>query len=182
MRYSEVAARYATALFDLATEDNKQDQYYSDLLALNKVFVEDQPVYQFITNPLTKSTDKESAIAKALESQTLSLAVKSFVLLLARKNRLGAYSEIMAAFQAKNDEAHGVTRGSVESAAVLNPDERAEVERFVSKATGKRVILAYKENSDLIGGLIARVGSYTFDDTLTSHLHRLKDELKRRAH
>lgn len=181
MKYNEVSLRYATALYDLSAEAGIQDKVFSNLRELNQVFKKDAEIKEFISSPLVKSTDKETAMKKALANGELTDQVKSFVLLLAKKGRLDLFNEIVEAYQTKSDEAHGVTRGDVVSTTVLSTEERSEVEKFVSEATGKKVILTYSEDSTLIGGLIAKVGSYTFDDSITSHMRRLKEDLKRSA-
>jgi len=75
-----------------------------------------------------------------------------------------------------------VTRGTVKSASVLPPESRSRIEKRVSEVTGKKVILTYTQDATVIGGLIAEVGGYLFDDTLKSHLQRIKDDLNRRDH
>src|SRR4029077_20300117 len=95
------------------------------------------------------------------------------------KNRLGIFSEIVTAFEHITDEAHGVTRGTVRSATVLAPEERKRIETLVGRATKKQVILTYKEDPSLLGGLVAEVGSFTFDDSLHAHLKRINEQLNR---
>jgi F-type H+-transporting ATPase subunit delta len=182
MIYSEVAARYSKALFDLSVSEGNQDDVFSGLRVVKQLIDGDKSLHEFFASPVVRASDKESAIAKAFKGSGLPKSVEDFLCLLAKKNRISLFSEIVAAYQDKIDEAHGVTRGEVESATVLTPEERKSVEDIVSRATGKRVILTYKEDPKLIGGLVARVGSYTFDDSIISHLRRLKEELKRSAH
>lgn len=121
-------------------------------------------------------------MAKALKGSGVSAEVEAFLLLLARKNRLPIFPEVLEAYQHFTDEANGVTRGVVRSARVLSQEDRGRIEETVSRYTKKNVILTYKEDEDLLGGLVAEVGSYTFDDSLTAHLKRLNEELKRSAH
>ena len=98
------------------------------------------------------------------------------------KGRVELLPEIALAYEARSDEANGVTRGEVRSSTVLTSEERARIESKVSEVTKKKVILTYKEDPEVIGGLIAEVGGYRFDDTLRSHLKRLKDDINRSAH
>ena len=181
-RYSEVASRYATALFDMTSDADSQNKVFSDVRAINKIFAEDQEVGDFMVSPLVQPSDRVKVLEEALKNSDVSDDVKKFVLVLATKNRLGLFNDIVAAFQDKADEANGVTRGTVRSAYALSSDERSKIEEIVKKATGKNVILTYTEDPSVIGGLIAQVGSYTFDDSIDSHLRRMKEELNRRAH
>ncbi|MCB0364241.1 MAG: ATP synthase F1 subunit delta [Bdellovibrionaceae bacterium] len=182
MAVSEVATRYAKALFDLAAENNNAKPALEQMRALKNIFEKDQELLGFLKSPLIKTEEKEKSLAQALKGAGLLNEVESFLLLLAGKNRLPLFSEILTAYQTLTDEANGVTRGVVRSATVLSQNDRKRIEETVSKYTNKNVILTYKEDEELLGGLIAEVGSYTFDDTLTSHLKRLNEELKRSAH
>ncbi len=182
MGYSELAARYAKSIYEVAAEKNQADRVFGELRSLQQTFEKDGQITEFLNSPILKSEDKEKALKEALKNSGLSEETHALVLLLAKKGRLPVFPEIVEAFQARADESHGVTRGTVRSAAVLSPEERARIEKTVSNYTKKQVILTYKEDPNVIGGLIAEVGSYTFDDTLKSHLRRLNEELNRRTH
>jgi F-type H+-transporting ATPase subunit delta len=182
MRHGILAARYAKALYQLAKETNSQDGVFSEMRALQQAFAEDKQVAEFIDSPVVRPSQKEQAIKVLCEKVKLSGALMNFVLLLAKKNRLNIFSAIVEAYEIFADEAHGVTRGTVRSAAVLDPAERKQVEEFVGRATGKQVILNYKEDPSLLGGLVAQVGSFTFDDSLNAHLIRINEQLTRSVH
>ena len=180
MQVTELANRYARAVLDLVSESGKQETVLSELRALQVLFEKDETIREFLHSPLIKSGDREKVLHAALKPVGLSADTLSFVMLLSEKGRLPIFNKIVEAIKIQNDAAHGVTRGSVRSATALKPEERKSIEETVSKYTQKQVILNYKEDPGVIGGLIAEVGSFTFDDTLTSHLRRLKDEMTRR--
>jgi F-type H+-transporting ATPase subunit delta len=182
MRNLNLATRYARALYSLAKERNEQDAAFAQMRTLNEAFQSGEEIAEFLFSPVVRPAEKIQALEKMLKPLPISESLKSFVLLLAKKNRLGIFKEIVTAFQMITDEANGVTRGAVHSAAVLAPDERKRIETLVGKATGKQVILSYKEDPNLLGGLVAEVGSFTFDDSLTSHLKRINEQLTRSAH
>ena len=180
MRFSEVANRYAKALYLLAKENTTEEQTYQQLQFLADAIEKDAEIMTFLTSPLVASEKKEKISTEGLNGK-FAPETKNFLLLLARKNRIEFIPEIVIAYQSLVDTASGVTRGLVRSATPLTDDEKKRVEDTVSKYTNKKVILSYQEDKSLIGGLVAEVGSYTFDDSLTSHLIRLNEELNRRA-
>lgn len=182
IRYSEVASRYASALFQLSEENSNHEKVFADIRALGQLINSDKEIVDFLQSPLVQSSDREKALQEALGKGDVSEEVKKVVLLLAQKNRLSIFNDVVLAFQDKADEANGVTRGEVRSACSLSPEERKRIEEIVVKATGKNVILTYKEDPSIIGGLIAQVGSFTFDDSIGSHLRRMKEDLNRGAH
>lgn len=182
MRSALVATRYARALYNLAKEKNEQDSIHAQMRVIDDAFSLEKEIYEFVHSPLIRPVQKVQAMEQLVSKIAIPETLKSFLLLLAKKNRLNIFPDIMAAYQIIADEAHGVTRGVVRSAAVLPPDERKRIEELVSKATKKQVILTYKEDPSLLGGLVAEVGSFTFDDSLSSHLIRINEQINRSVH
>lgn len=175
----QVATRYARALYNLAKEKNEQDVVFDQMRVLSEAFTGDKDIANYLESRLIPTTEKAKAIEKLVSSVALAGTLKNFLLLLANKNRLPLFAEIVSAYQVIADEAHGVTRGVVRSATVLGPEERKQISELVSRATKKQVILTYKEDPSLLGGLVAEVGTYTFDDSLISHLKRMNEQLTR---
>ena len=178
MRFSEAARRYARAMYELAKSKNEVDKVFSELQVLAKVSEGDKEIHNFLNSPLLSSEDKIKALKGALAGK-VSEDVLSSLSLLADKNRLGIFQEIVTAFEAMMDEAHGVTRGVVKSAAPVGAEEKKRIEESVNKVTKKKVILTYQEDPSLMGGMITQVGGWTFDDSLQMHLHKLTEVLNR---
>lgn len=180
MKHSEVASRYARALFSLAKESGDQDKVFDQIRIFSEALKADKDVAAFLASPLIRPSQKQAALEKVVGGA--APAVKNFLLVLAKKNRLALFDDIVHSLQSIVDESHGVTRGLVKSSAVLAPADRKQIEEIVSRVTKKQVILTYKEDPSLFGGLTAEVGSFTFDDSLFSHLNRINEQLNRSAH
>lgn len=179
MKNMNLATRYARALYNFAKDRNEQDAVFAQMRVINEAFTGDREVAEFLFSPVIRPADKVQALEKLTAGLSIAESLKNFLLLLAKKNRLGIFKEILTAYEFITDEAHGVTRGVVRSATVLAPEERKRIETLVGRATKKQVILTYKEDPSLLGGLVAEVGSFTFDDSLTSHLKRINEQLTR---
>ncbi len=182
MVVSEVASRYARALFELAIENESSKNVLSQLRGLREILENDSNLMEFLQSPLIKTDNKKRVLQKALKDAGLLAEVESFLLLLAGKDRLPLFGEILESYQSQMDLENGITRGVVRSASVLSNEDRNRIQEIVSNYTKKNVILTFEEDDKLLGGLVAHVGSYTFDDTLTPHLKRIKEELNRIAH
>lgn len=177
-----LATRYARAIYNLAKDKNEQEIVFDQMRVINEAVQMDEEISRFLYSPVIRPADKVQALEKLLTKLSVTESLKNFLLLLAKKNRLGVFKDILSAYQTIADEAHGVTRGTVRSATVLGPEDRKRIETLVGRATRKQVILTYKEDPSLLGGLVAEVGSYTFDDSLTSHLKRMNEQLNRSVH
>lgn len=182
MSASQIGMRYADALYQLASEKNLQDETYKQICSIAEALDLDPQIQNFLSSPLVRPLEKEKAFSEAFKSVQVNELVKNFVLLLARKQRLGVINDVVSAYQGLADEKHGVVRGTVRSTTVLAPEERKRLEETVNRVTKKNAILTYKEDPQLLGGLVAEVGSYTFDDSLASHLRRMNEQLTQRNH
>ncbi len=180
MVIGEVANRYARALFDAASEINKTKNVLEEIRIFSKLLSSDSEVKKFLNSPLVPSDIKENCLLVSLKNGGLLKEVESFILLLARKGRLNVFSEIVESYQSLTDEANQVVRGHVTSAVILKPEDRKAIEDKVSNYLKKKVILNFNVDSQLLGGLVAQVGCFTFDDTLVCHMKRMREELKRR--
>jgi F-type H+-transporting ATPase subunit delta len=180
MRISEVSRRYARALYELAKTNQSSEIVFSELRLLKALFETDPVIHRFVTSPLVAPEQKLAAIRATFTNKTCA-EITNILLLLAQKNRLGIFSDLVVAFEEIIDADHGVTRGTVRSAVTLSPESRKKIEDTVTKVTGKKVILNFTEDQSLLGGMVAQVGGWTFDDSLDSHLIRMSEDLNRRA-
>jgi F-type H+-transporting ATPase subunit delta len=181
MKSSALAKRYAKAIFSLAMDNRSQDKVLNDLRALESVLESDPAIRSFVVSPMIPAAQKLNALNRAIEGRISSAEVVQFLNLLAKKDRLSIFAEIVEAFQAEIDAANNVCRGTVKSTTALSPSDRAQIEKTVEGVLKKKVIMTYKVDPSVIGGLVAQVGSHTFDDSLSTHLKRLSEELKRRT-
>ena len=177
---SEVSRRYAKALYESSKSAKNTDRVFSELRAISEAINGDPVVQDFFNSPLVTPDQKITTIKNSL-SNKISSEVYNFLILLAEKNRLGVFSDILASYEHISDEDHGVTRGTVRSATTLTPEAQARIEEIVNTVTKRKVILNFSVDPKVLGGMVAQVGGWTFDDSLESHLTRLNDELKRRA-
>jgi F-type H+-transporting ATPase subunit delta len=180
MKLSEVSRRYAKALYDTTKVNHTSEKVLSELRALQLVFEKEHSVKEFVASPVISPEQKMNLVKTTFESK-VSNELYNTLILLAEKNRLGFFAEIAHAFEQFSDEDHGVSRGSVKSATHLGLEERKRVEETVNKVIGKKVILNFAEDPRLLGGMVAQVGGWTFDDSLSAHLKRMNEELNRRA-
>jgi len=178
VKRANIARRYVKAMFELVTDGRQLELTLNELRQILVVF-EDKEISRFIVSPVVAATQKLEAISAALEAKGLTELTKNLLLLLAKRNRLMLLSKVVEAFQAELDRSNGVVRGSVKSTVNLDPEERKQIENKVGAFFKKDVILKFSTEPKLVGGLVATVGSFTFDDSISSYLKRLNDNLNR---
>jgi F-type H+-transporting ATPase subunit delta len=173
---SEVAKRYAKALYEFSESEKKSDSVLNEVRALGESLVGQPEIKSYLNSPIVSHADKAKVLT-SLKSK-MSPAVDQLLTLLNEKDRLGFMGEIAEAFETLIDAKNGVTRGIVRSASTLDPEQRKNIEETVRKVTGKQVILKFDVDPTLLGGLVAKVAGWTFDDSLNTHLTSLKEGLR----
>ena len=173
---SEVSKRYSRALFELAQESGQSDQILAELRALGEA-VGTSHFGQFLSSPSIALEDKVAAVKATLSGKVTEITLNT-VLLILENGRAELLHEILTGYEEFSDAAHGVTRGTVRSADALSSERQKALEQAIFAATKRKVIFTYSNDSSLVGGMVAQVGGWTFDDSLKSHLNRMGEELK----
>jgi F-type H+-transporting ATPase subunit delta len=183
MATTEISRRYASALFNLATENNELSGVGSGLFQIADALEKNAEFKNFASSPLIRDQEKEATLKTLLDSHKLDgNTLRSFVLLLAKKGRVGLLPEIAKCFANQKDAADKISRGTVRTGSPLTPEQRMGLESEIARITGKSVQLDYINDATLVGGLVVKVGSLTFDDSVQSHLKRMKEDLNRSIH
>jgi F-type H+-transporting ATPase subunit delta len=180
MRISDVARKYAKALYDATKVSKKNESVLSELRQLRDIFHSDKAIIEFFSSPLNKAEQTVKVVKSAFEGK-VSAEVLTLLVAMVERGRLPIFEQVADAFEEISDLDHGVKRGTVKSVSSLNPEARQKIEDTVNRVTGMKVILNFTEDPSLLGGMVAQVGGWTFDDSLSSHLRRMHEELNRRA-
>ena len=181
MATSEVSKRYAKALLGAAKQKGVHAQAYKELQVIVQAVKSDATVQTYFENPMVNPDQKVAVVKAALTGKSLSEEVVNTLVLLAEKNRLGVLDQVLMAYQEFLDIEEGVTRGVVRSAQPLSADGQKEIEQKISQTLKKKIVLTYELDPKILGGVVAHVGGWTFDDSIDTHLKKLNEELNRRA-
>lgn len=168
-----VATRYAKALIDLAIERNELERVKQDIelfLAATKASSE---LVAVLKNPIVP-IDKKSKILKGIFGEQVNKSTQSFFEIVVNKARAEVLHGTAVEFINQYNEKKNILKAKVVSAIALNDASRAEVISIVESATGKKVILEEKVDSNLIGGFVLTVGDKQFDTTIAKSLQKLK--------
>lgn len=176
---SQLADRYASALFEVTQKNGSSKQVLETLTALKNSLEENKRVYEVLMTPTISDSDKKSVLIQAIGPQS-SKELEPFLQLLCKNNRLSSLSQIATAFENRISEEMGVISGEVQSASELTEQEKSRVKKLIESKLSASVDLKFKVNPKMIGGIEAKVGSYIFEDSVKSHMEKLNDFITRR--
>ena len=179
MNSAELSLRYAKALFAVAVENQLEEKIFSQIRELKGVFRRGCDIENFFSSQAVSEQQKKIVLSKVMEKFPQQL--KGFLTTLLSNQRLCLLDEIIDLYEKQIDNKNQVCRGEVVSAIPLSQDERLSAEKKVESVLGKKVVMSYRVDPELLGGIVTKVGSFVFDDSLQSHMTKLKDQLKRSA-
>lgn len=93
--------------------------------------------------------------------------------------RVDLISDIALSFEKALDRENNVMRGIVKSAHPITEDKTSELEERLAKKLGQKVILSYQEDKSVLAGVRVELDSYTLDDTVETHLKKIKENVNR---
>ena len=175
---SDIAGRYANALFDLALESDALDDVAGDLAAIARMMDESADLARLVRSPVISREDQGRAMAELLARAGAQELTRKFVGLVAQNRRLFALRDMTVAFRRLLARHRGEIMARVTSAHALNDAQVAAIKAELSAAMKTDVTLEANVDNDILGGLIVQVGSRMVDSSLRTKLQNLKFAMK----
>lgn len=178
-RATDVGARYAQALFELAVESRALEPIEADLRGLTELLSQSPDLRRFLTSPRFTAEDKAKGLAAIAERARVQPLTAKFLGLLAANRRTNALAEIIGAFQRLAAARRGLVSAQVTTAVPLTDSQTAALKSALRQAIGKDPEIEARVDPAILGGVKVRVGSRLYDASLKSRLDSLKYALKR---
>jgi F-type H+-transporting ATPase subunit delta len=175
---SGVAGRYATALFELALEEQALDQVAADLNRFNIALDAFEDLTRLVKSPVFSADEQGRALAAILEKLEIEGLTRNFLLLAAKNRRLFATPDMIRAFRAMLARHRGELSASVAAASKLTEGQISALKQALKAALGKEIMLEERVDPTLLGGLVVKVGSRMIDTSLRTRLNSLKVAMK----
>ena len=173
------AARYARAVLDVATKESADLDAIARELDEFIAFITQQPALAgLMLNPAVPAPRKRAAMEQitkisGVDADRLEAADP------ARRSRppgpaQGCLGDLPR-FPRRSAE-HGARRGDERGAAARTNAFRP-IEQRLATVTGKRVSMTTRVDKDIIGGVVARVGSTIYDASIATQLKKIRERL-----
>ena len=173
-----IAARYATAIFELAREDSALAALETDVEALGAALDVSPELRAMIASPILTRDEQGRAIAAIAAAMTLQASFANALALMAQRRRLFVLPQLVRALRARIAEEKGEVTADVTSAAPLSDAQAKKLAEVLQARTGKAIRLNAAVDPALIGGLVVKVGSKMIDTSIRSRLAALQNAMK----
>jgi len=174
---SAVASRYARALVDIVTAPGavlKPEDAVAQLRAAGEMIAASTELRNALLTPAIQTSRKRAVMGRLLENLPVTHIIRNFIFVVIDHRRIGMLTEIREAFELVLDERMGFVRAEVTSTTPLDEGRSAGMEAELSRLTGKRMRLRFGVDAELLGGVIARIGSTVYDGSLRGQLQNMR--------
>lgn len=178
-----LAARYALAMLGLAddrraTDPGALDRIAADMEALASLWQGDANFRGFIADPRLDSVAQRKAAFAVLDRVGTGPEVRNLAGVLIGNRRLALLPQVAASFGAQLAARRGQQVAEVVSAHALTDTQRAQISARLTEAGYSGVKLTEQVDPSILGGLIVRIGSRLYDNSIKSKLQRLQYAMK----
>ena len=173
-----VAERYATALFELASDNGELEAVEADIARFETLRRESADLRRLMKSLVFSTEDQIRAIGAVVEAAGLGVTVSNFVKLVATNNRLSALPDMFRRFRQLLADRRGEVTAGIVSAVPLTDGQLNGLKAALADISGKSVHVELDVDPTLIGGLVVKLGSRMIDTSLKTKLDALKIALK----
>jgi len=174
-----LARRYARAVLEIGTANGNLDKIGADLRSLAKAMRESAELVTALTNPAIRRADRRRVIDGLLQRVGAEPHTKNLVYLLLDGERLGSLEAISREVDAMIEAKAGRMSAEITSARPLDATQLSQIITSLEKLSGKKVAVTRREDPDLLGGVVAKLGDTVYDGSLRTQLRTLRDELNK---
>lgn len=176
-------ARYARALADVifspehGAERVAPQEAQSQLNDFAAAWRESADLREVFLDPSFPAAQKVAILDKLNTRLHMSRTVRNFIAVLINHDRMESFEEVLTDFRHELNTRLNIAEVEVTSARRLDDHERRTLERQVAEISGSQISAKFHEDPSLLGGVIVKVGSTVYDDSIRGRLNRLKEQL-----
>ncbi|ABV94670.1 ATP synthase delta chain [Dinoroseobacter shibae DFL 12 = DSM 16493] len=175
---SGIADRYATAIFELAKEENNIGALEAGADLLDAALKESAEFRDLISSPVYSRDEQAGAIGAIAKKLELAPMLSNALALMASKRRLFVLPQLVASLRALIAEEKGEMTADVISAQPLSKANLDELTKVLSASADKTVKVNATVDNSLIGGLVVKMGSKMIDTSIRAKLNALQNTMK----
>jgi F-type H+-transporting ATPase subunit delta len=174
------AARYARALLDVASReapDGGIERAGQELDAFTSLVRQNPSLHRVLTNPAVPAPRKRAAVSELTRLSGISPVVSKLLALLAERDRLMLLDDLASIYRDMLMDRQNVVRAEVTTATPLSADKARLLEQRLATVTGKQVSMTTHVDKQIVGGVVARVGSTVYDASIATQLRKIRERL-----
>ncbi len=175
---SDISNEYAKALFVLAGEKECHKDYKKALELVDEV-LDKNPAYTELLSTFAIPLDERLKVLEVAFSNSIPKDILSFLKILCEKRHIAEFTECANRYFALYNELDNVSIAKVISAVELTEAQKTALKEKLEKTSAHKMVIDYRVDKSIIGGLIIEIDGKIMDSSLKKHLRDVKDVMSR---
>ena len=130
-----------------------------------------------LESPAIRRGERRKVVDALLDRIGAQPMTKNFVNLLLDGERIVTLPAIVRELDAMIEAKAGRIAAEVVSAKPLEAAQLSQITAALEKLSGKKVSISKREDPELLGGVVAKLGDTVYDVSLRTQLRTMRDEL-----
>ena len=172
-----VSKTYGEALFELAVEEGKEEEFLTEVASLTAILDENPDFAKLMNHPKILKEEKLSVVEEVFKGR-ISEELVGFLRLVVTKDRYSDIDDILNYFVSEVKQLKGIGVANVIAAMELTDSQKKAIEdKLLATTSFKTMEINYSVDENLIGGMVIRIGDRVVDSSVRTKLDKLQREL-----
>ena len=173
-----VSKTYGDALFAVATEENRMDEFFEAAKAVAEILRTNEDFSKLMNHPKIMKEDKVTIVEETFGNK-IPKEMVGLMTVMITKGRAGEMASVLDYFVDLVKEEKKIGKADVTTAIALSESQKAKVvEKLLETTKYETFEMNYKVDESLIGGMVIRIGDRVVDSSIKTKLYDLSRELK----
>jgi len=173
-----IANRYARALLQVVVEKKEDpERIERELSEVINLVAAHPDLGQTLESPAVVAERRAAVIDDVAKRSKWTKTTANLLRVMAAKERFAILELVRDAYRRQVDEHRNMEKAEVVTPHALSKAEEKALIGKLEQLTGKTVRAEFATDSNLMGGLIVRIGNRIYDATVTAQLARFKERL-----
>lgn len=173
-----VESVYGDALFELALEEGRLEEYMEEMTIISDILQENPELIQLLHHPRIEKNEKIEIVEKVFRGK-ISDDITGLFAVVVSKNHGDSIESIMEYFLRKGKRYLHIGEVQVASAVELTNTQKEAIEQRLLQLTEYNTLETdYVIDPQLIGGLVIRMDNRVVDSSIQTKLERMSKSLK----
>lgn len=174
---SLVAEKYGYALFEVAKEQDRLNEFRKESKKVRKIFSEAPVLYQVLEHPEVDKDEKKEILKKIFEDE-LSKEMLNFLYVTVDKNRTRHIDDILKEYDFLYREENNIKEALMITSVPATREQMKNMKELLERKTGGTVYLENKVDRSILGGVILELDGRRMDNSISHELEQMKFRIK----
>ncbi len=168
--YEYLDRRYALALYEVAEQKEKVDEYLGDLREICELIENNKDFFEVIKHPQIGTKQKKRTFINIFKGK-IDEELLSFLI---EKDRILFLKEKLKEMEKIHLDKLNVLQGIVKTTVPLEENEYNSLVEKLERKYNKEIILKKEIDPEILGGIYVRIGNDVIDGTVKTRLDNLE--------